>query len=60
MCKTVKQMYVHGEPKGQIIPTRGLRQGDPISPYLFLLRAKRLIAMLRRDEREGLISGIFV
>ena len=60
MCKTVKQMYVHGEPKGKIIPTRGLRQGDPISPYLFLLRAKRLIAMLRRDEREGLISGIFV
>ena len=58
MRKTVKQMYVHGEPKGKIIPMRGLRQGDPISPYLLLLCAKRLIAMLRRDEREGLISGI--
>ena len=52
MRKTVKQMYVHGEPKGKIIPTRSLRQEDPISPYLFLLCAKRLIAMLRRDERR--------
>ena len=40
-------MLVNGEPKGRFFPTRGLRQGDPISPYLFLLCVEGLSAMLR-------------
>ena len=51
-------VLINGEPKEKITLTRGLRQGDPISPYLFLLYAEGLTAMLRRDEREGLINGI--
>ena len=53
-------MLINGEPKGRIIPLRGLRQGDPISPYLFLLCAEGLLAMLKKEERERYIKGIAV
>ena len=39
-------IFVNGDPKGEIFPTRGIRQGDPLSPYLFLLCLEGLDRML--------------
>ena len=39
-------------------PSRGIKQGDPLSPYLFLLCAEGLSAMLRKAEESHQLRGI--
>lgn len=62
MCVTIVSysILINGELKGRIIPSRGLRQRDPISPYLFLLCSEGLSAMLKKEEREDKIKGVLV
>ena len=48
---------VNGEPCGMIHPTRGIRQGDPISPFLFLLYTEGLNGLLKIAEGNGDIHG---
>lgn len=60
MCVTTANyvVLVNGTPTGGIYPTRGLRQGDPISPYLFLLCAEALSSLLTKADRDGKLSGV--
>ncbi|KAL5544806.1 hypothetical protein UlMin_008590 [Ulmus minor] len=48
----------NGQRVGHLIPSRGLRQGDPLSPYLFLLCGEGLSSLLHHYEQSGLIQGL--
>jgi hypothetical protein len=50
-------ILVNGEPHGYIQPTRGLRQGDPLSPYLFLLCAEGLHSLIHKAKVAGDLQG---
>ena len=52
------QILLNGEPKGNIQPSRGLRQGDPLSPFLFILLTEVLVSQLKGAEEEGRITGL--
>ncbi|GLT73742.1 hypothetical protein SLA2020_455790 [Shorea laevis] len=52
------EILLNGIAAGKVLPSRGLRQGDPLSPYLFILCAEGLTAMLREAKRRKLIHGV--
>ncbi|KAL0292086.1 UNVERIFIED_CONTAM: putative mitochondrial protein [Sesamum calycinum] len=49
-----------GSQFGSISPQRGLRQGDPLSPYLFLLCTESLSALFREAADRGSVRGVAV
>lgn len=51
-------VLINGQPTGKITPTRGIRQGDLLSPYLFLLCAEGLSSLLVKAEEDGKITGV--
>ena len=50
----------NGKAYGNITPYRGIRQGDPLSPYLFLLCAEGFSSLLAKIEGEGRIHGVSI
>lgn len=44
----------------QFIPQRGLRQGDPLAPFLFIIVAKGLARLMREAEKKGMYAGFLV
>lgn len=51
---------INGGPQGQVLPSRGLRQGDPLSPYLFILCTEVLSGLCQQALRTGTLPGVKV
>lgn len=59
LCVTLARyrFRVNDDLVGPLEPTRGLRQGDPLSPYLFIICSEGLAGLLKRSQVEGSIHG---
>ena len=55
---TSYSMLINGEPKRFVIPSRGIRQGVPLSPYLFLLCTEGLSSLIRKVVESQSLHGI--
>ena len=58
-CVTTTSFFIllNGKPYGNVLPSRGIRQGDPLSPYLFLLCVEGFTSLLAKAGNDGKIHG---
>lgn len=57
--RTVSYSFIlNGEPREQVVPQRGLRQGDAISPYIFLLCPEALSRLISQAKALESIHGV--
>ena len=58
VCTASYSILINGEPKGFIKPSRGIKQGDSLSPYLFLLCVEGLSTLHRKGMESQYLHGI--
>lgn len=51
-------ILLNGREHGFIRPERGIRQGDPISPFLFIICTEALMSVLNNAKSKGRLHGI--
>ena len=49
---------LNGQARGYVIPSRGIRQGDPLSPYLFLICSETFSHMMQVAVKSGALQGL--
>lgn len=67
VCKIISQLVstpslavlINGAPLDFFKPTRGLRQGDPLLPILFIILAECIGRLIERKKKYGSLKGIF-
>ena len=51
-------ILVNGAPTKKSKPNCGIRQGDPLSPYIFIICTNILTCMLQDLEVKGMLKGV--
>ncbi|CAL1413718.1 unnamed protein product [Linum trigynum] len=56
---TVKfRLLFNGEPSAEFQPSKGIRQGDPLSPLLFILMSNALSFLIKKAPQRHVIKGL--
>jgi hypothetical protein len=55
---TSYSLLINGAPTKPFWPTRGIRQGDPLSPFLFILMMEGLSRSIKSATTTGEITGL--
>ena len=53
-------VLVNGSPTEEFKPLRGLRQGDPMTPFLFLVVAEGLAGLVRQATKQNMLTSVKV
>ncbi|GJU14825.1 putative RNA-directed DNA polymerase [Tanacetum coccineum] len=53
-------ILVNGSPTKEFVMERGVRQGDPLSPFLFILAAEGLNALMKEAVNNNIFNGVRV
>lgn len=58
LCTSSYCVLINGKPSCPIFPSRGVRQGDPLSPYLFILAIEYLSLLISHNVQLNLWNPI--
>ena len=53
-------IFINGRPRGKFKGSRGLRQGDLLSPFLFILVVDGLSRLMEKIRNCGIVKGFEV
>ncbi|KAK0577042.1 hypothetical protein LWI29_027074 [Acer saccharum] len=58
VCSSSLSFLLNGQAVFRLTPSRGLRQGCPLSPFLFLLCTEALSSLFQSSENNGRVLGL--
>ncbi|PWA63317.1 Transposon TX1 [Artemisia annua] len=60
LSSSTMSILVNGSPTEEFRLERGVRQGDPLSPFLFIIAAEGLNAIVKEAVAKGIFNGVRV
>ncbi|KAJ9564376.1 hypothetical protein OSB04_000342 [Centaurea solstitialis] len=58
ICTAKVSVLINGSPTKEFNMTKGVRQGDPLAPFLFILAAEGLTVAMKEARRSNLFQGV--